>query len=273
MKEKETTLAISAESAQSGDSKEAETKAEVSTLPTGEKHNLAAGGTRNKEVEFDALIKGEYKQQFSDVVQKIISKRIKEVKELKETAEKNARFIEALMQKMGIEDNDLQKLERKVDEDLNKNNSEKDIRTAEILGRLVEENAYLKREGTRRMQDMKIRDIVNKWKSQESEIKKTYSDFELKNELENPEFCRLIRMGVDMKTAYEVVNIESILEKNSKDAEKMVVDAIRFKGKRPVENGSEATSGLILSSNVSKLTKKQRAELAQRAAKGERISF
>ena len=123
------------------------------------------------------------------------------------------------------------------------------------------------------MHDTEVNSLVGQWKQQAEETKKWYSDFDIKKELENPEFCRLLKLGVGMKTAYEVLNIDSILDKNSKNAEKMVVDSIRLKGNRPVENGSEDAGGIILSSNISKLNKKQRAELAKRAAKGERISF
>ena len=146
-------------------------------------------------------------------------------------------------------------------------------KTAAIIERLLAENTYLKKERTRRAQDTEVNSLVSDWKKQAEETKKAYSDFDLKKELENPEFCRLLKLGVGMKTAYEVLNIDSILDKNSKNAEKMVVDSIRLKGNRPVENGSEDAGGIILSSNVSKLNKKQRAELAKRAAKGERISF
>ena len=146
-------------------------------------------------------------------------------------------------------------------------------KTARVIERLLAENSYLKKEQTRRAHDTGVNSLVTEWKQQAEETKKVYSDFDLKKELENPEFCRLLKLGVGMKTAYEVLNIDSILDKNSKNAEKMVVDSIRLKGNRPVENGSEDAGGIILSSNVSKLNKKQRAELAKRAAKGERISF
>ncbi len=232
MKKQEEMLAISAESAQSGDSKEAEKMAADSRLPSGE-NGLAAEDTKTKEDEFRALIKGEYKEQFNKAVQKIITKRLKEVKGMKETSEKTARVIE----------------------------------------RLLAENNYLKEEQTRRAQDTQVNSLVTGWKQQAEETKKVYSDFDLKKEIQNPEFCRLLKLGVGMKTAYEVLNIDSILDKNSKNAEKMVVESIRLKGNRPVENGSEDAGGIILSSNVSKLNKKQRAELAKRAAKGERISF
>lgn len=232
MKKEEEMLAISAESAQSGDSKEAEKMAADSRLPAGEE-GLDAEDTKNKDDEFRALIKGKYKEQFDKAVQKIITKRLKEVKGMKETTEKAARVIE----------------------------------------RLLAENSYLKKERTRAMHDTEVNSLVGQWKQQAEETKKSYGDFDIKKELENPEFCRLLKLGVGMKTAYEVLNIDSILDKNSKNAEKMVVDSIRLKGNRPIENGSEDAGGIILSSNISKLNKKQRAELAKRAAKGERISF
>ena len=146
-------------------------------------------------------------------------------------------------------------------------------KAARVIERLLAENSYLKKERTRAMHDTEVNSLVGQWKQQAEETKKWYSDFDIKKELENPEFCRLLKLGVGMKTAYEVLNIDSILDKNSKNAEKMVVDSIRLKGNRPVENGSEDAGGIILSSNISKLNKKQRAELAKRAAKGERISF
>ncbi|MBQ8391200.1 MAG: hypothetical protein IJX50_01480 [Clostridia bacterium] len=232
MKKEEEMLAISAESAQSGDSKEAEKMVADSRLPAGEE-GLDAEDTKNKDDGFRALIKGKYKEQFDKAVQKIITKRLKEVKGMKETTEKAARVIE----------------------------------------RLLAENSYLKKERTRAMHDTEVNSLVGQWKQQAEETKKLYSDFDIKKELENPEFCRLLKLGVGMKTAYEVLNIDSILDKNSKNAEKMVVDSIRLKGNRPIENGSEDAGGIILSSNISKLNKKQRAELAKRAAKGERISF
>ena len=232
MKKEKEMLAISAESAQSGDSKEAEKMAADSRLPAGEE-GLDAEDTKSKDDEFRALIKGEYKEQFDKAVQKIITKRLKEVKGMKETTEKAARVIE----------------------------------------RLLAENSYLKKERTRAMHDTEVNSLIGQWKQQAEETKKLYSDFDLKKELENPEFCRLLKLGVGMKTAYEVLNIDSILDKNSKNAEKMVVDSIRLKGNRPVENGSEDAGGIILSSNISKLNKKQRAELAKRAAKGEMIKF
>ncbi len=228
---------ISAECAQAEDNINAEKTAEVSNPQTGDKESFAAESTRDKDKEFDALIENEYKEQFSKKVQKIISKRLREVKNLKEKNMKNAENKE------------------------------------EILRRLAFENSFLKKRHENELQLMKLRGEAQKLRKQAAETKEVYPDFDFEKEIKNPEFMRLLKLGVGVKNAYEVANIDAILENNTKAAEKKVVDSIRLKGNRPVENGSEGASGILLSGNASKLSRKERAELAKRAAKGERISL
>ena len=235
MNKKEKKDIISVQGAQTEDNINAANTAEVSTLRTGEKKGFDAGSTKDKE--FDALIENEYKEQFSKKVQKIISKRLREVKTLKEENMKNAENRE------------------------------------EILRRLALENSLLKKRHKDELQLMKLRGEAQKMREQVAETKEAYPDFDFEKEIKNPEFTRLLKLGVSVKNAYEVVNIDAILEKNTKVAEKKVVDSIRLKGNRPVENGSEGAAGILLSGNASKLSRKERAELAKRAAKGERISL
>ena len=237
MNKNEKKIIPSVKSAQAEDNINAEKSAEVSTPQTGDKESFAAGSTRDKDKEFDALIENEYKEQFSKKVQKIISKRLREVKNLKE---ENMRNVE------------------------NKD---------EILRRLALENRLLKKRNEDEFQLMKLRSDAQKMREQAAETKELYPDFDFEKEIKNPEFMRLLRLGVGVKNAYEVANIDAILEKNTQAAEKKVVDSIRLKGNRPVENGSEGASGILLSGNASKLSRKERAELARRAAKGERISL
>ena len=237
MNKNEKKVITSAKSAQAEDNINAEKSAEVSTPQTGDKESFDAGSTRDKDKEFDALIENEYREQFSKKVQKIISKRLREVKNLKEENVKNT--------------------------------ENKD----EILRRLALENRLLKKRHEDEFQLMKLRSEAQKMREQAAETKEIYPEFDFEKEIKNPEFMRLLRLGVGVKNAYEVANIDAILEKNTQAAEKKVVDSIRLKGNRPVENGSEGASGILLSGNASKLSRKERAELARRAAKGERISL
>ncbi len=238
MKEKDKKIITSAESAQAEDNINAEETAEVSTPQTGEENSFDAESTRDKDKEFQALIEGEYKEQFSKKMQKIIRKRLREVKNLKEENMKN----------------DTENRE-------------------EILKRLTLENSFLKKRREDELQLMKLRTEAQKLREQAAKTKEIYPEFDFQEEIKNPEFMRLLNLGVGVKNAYEVSNIDAILENNTRKAEKKVVDSIRLKGSRPVENGNEGTSGILLSGNASKLSRKERAELAKRAAKGEKISL
>lgn len=273
MKENEKKLTISAESAQDREGIDAEKDAAVSTPHTGGDRGFDAGSKRDKEAEFEALIEGEYKEQFSKKVQKIISKRLKEVKVMKEEKEKNTQVVESLLKKFNIEDGDTEKLERMIDTQMTQDNKQTQERQTELLKRLIAENSYLKKHREEELRSIQMKNRAQQLRAQAEEAKKIYPEFDFEAELKNPEFCRLLKVGVSVKNAYEVANIDTILDRNSKTAERKVVDSIRSKGNRPVENGSESASGILLSGNASKLTKKQRAELAKRAAKGERISF
>lgn len=273
MKKSKKELTTLKKSAQKGFSIDAEKEAAVSTPQTGEEESLAAGGTRDKDAEFSALIENEYKEQFSQKVQKILKGRLREVKAMKETSDKNAQLIASLMEKMGITDGDTDKLGKMIDERISvEKDSEKEKKDA-VLKRLIAENALLKRGRDEDKRKMEVESRVNLLNEQAEEAKSAYEDFDLKKALENPEFIRLIKAGVSVKTAHEVVNLSAILDSNAKNAEKKVVSAIRAKSVRPVENGSDLSGGILISGNVSRLTKKQRAELAKRAAKGEKIEF
>ena len=238
----------------------------------GDKEGFDAG-SGDKAAEFENLIEDKFKKEFSDKVRNIISRRLKEVKALKEKAEKDAAIVEMIMKKFNVKNGDAEEIERMIDENMNQTANNVNKNATRLIQRLVSENNYLKKENEKRIREAKTQSLAERIRTQAEETKKIYNDFDLKKELNNPEFCRLIRLGVSVKNAYEVINIDGILDNNSKEAEKQVIDSIRYKTNRPVENGSELTGGILLSNGISKLTKKQRAELAKRAASGEKIEF
>lgn len=267
-KENENELIVPLSSAEIKGFIDAET-AVISKPQTGDTKSLDAEGEK-KTAEFEELIRNKYKKQFSDKVKSIISRRIKEVKSLKEKSQKDAATVEMIMKKFNIESDDTQEIERGIDKAMSETT---DNKHAQLIRKLITENEFLKKENQRKMYETKAKSVADKIKAQTEETKKVYGDFDIKKELENPEFRRLIRAGVSVKNAYEVLNIDSILDNNSREAEKQVLEQIRYKTNRPVENGSELSGGILLSNGISKLTKKQRAELAKRAASGEKIEF
>lgn len=274
MKKTDKELAISCTCAQAGKGidKSAVKNPENGTLEAGGKMSFDAGSDEQKTAEFEALIKGEYKNQFARRVKGIIDRRLKEVKNLKDTAEKNARIIKLLMDKYNVSDENTDELERVINTENRKTTAEPE-KMENLIRRLISENAYLRRMREEEARILRRKSREESLSKQAEETKKLYPDFDFEKQLENREFRRLLSAGVSVKNAYEVVNMDSILESNSKNAEKSVVNSIRSKGTRPVENGASAGGGILMAGNASALTKKEREELARRAARGEHISL
>ncbi len=248
----------------------AEMKAEVGNPPSGEK-DLDAEGKR--AAEFEKLISGEFKKEFNERVKKIVSRRLKEVKRVKEKDERNSQIIEKLMSYYNISDNDPDQLERMINKDMENKKSITPNESERLIRRLFAENMLLRK---RRGEEEKMRVLkerAQKLKSEAEETKNAYPDFDFEKELKNERFAELLRKGVNMKNAYEALNIDAILESRDKNTQKEIVDSIREKSARPVENGSDSLGGIVFEKNVSRLTKKEREKLAKRAAMGETIRF
>ena len=103
-----------------------------------------------------------------------------------------------------------------------------------------------------------------------------YPEFDLRREVaENPRFIAMLRAGVPVRDAYEVSHLGDIQARNAAKAaaemEKRVMDNVRAKGMRPNENGTTSQPGVIVKNDPSKFTKADRAEIARRVRRGERI--
>jgi len=154
---------------------------------------------------------------------------------------------------------------------------------AKIIERLkeIEEELYvLQRQDRQREEnyqkkvvDIEVRKIEEELKKEADELKKLYPDFDVETELENPVFVSLVNQGLSMKTAYEAIHLDEIKTKGAEEAGKKAILGYKKNALRPEENGISLRLGGILKSGVHSLSKKDRAELAKRARKGEIITF
>lgn len=104
-----------------------------------------------------------------------------------------------------------------------------------------------------------------------------YPGFNLQRELDNADFGRMLGAGVSVKAAFEALHHEEIMagamQYTAKTIAKKTADGIASRNNRPVENGLGAQASANVRADVSKLTKADRAEIARRVARGERIVF
>ena len=252
------------------------------TVPAAEGQQVETAAQPDLNAEFEALVKGKYKEQYDAKMQDTIQKRLKGSKETVDKFNALTPTLELLASKYGVESGDIEALNKAIQEDdayYEKEALEKGITVQQLkeIRRMERENAELRQQ----MQEQESRENANRlysqWMQQEQEIKGVYPSFNLEAEMQNPQFVNLLRSNIDMRTAYEVIHKDDIIhgamQFTAKAVEQKVTNKIRANGARPVENGMSSQGAAVVKSDVSQLSKADRAEIIRRVQRGEKISF
>jgi hypothetical protein len=253
-------------------------QAEVTT-PAAE---VVENPTEDRNAKFEALIKGEYKDLFDQRMQDTVQKRLKSSKETVDKYNALTPTLEILAKKYGVDASNIEALNKAIEEDdsyFEEEALEKGITVQQLkeIRKMEKENAELKRQ----MAEQNRRDNANRqyaqWMEQADKAKAVYPSFNLNAELQNPQFLNLLRSNVDVRTAYEVIHKDEIIpaamQFTAKAVEQKITNKIIANGARPAENGNSSQGASVTKSDVSLLTKADRAEIARRVARGEKISF
>lgn len=255
----------------------------VASVETGENAAAVAETTEAPQEEsFDDLIKGKYKADFDKRMQAAIKKRVGDTKAMEA---ENAKMREALaiaQQRYGTKDGDWDALTNALIEDdqyLEKEAYEKGIDkdTLRKMKRMEHENEQLKRNQAELERQARQEQAYQKLLEEQAEVTQMYPLFNIDTELLNPKFEQLVRNGIDLKTAYEVVHHGEILPTAMKiaadKAKEEVTKTVRSNLSRPSELGAGATNSPAGKVDPSKLTKEEREKIYQRVMAGERITF
>ena len=237
---------------------------------------------------FEQLIKGEYKDAFAKRTQRIIDDRFKQTKGLEAQVQQMEPMLQMLAERYGIEDTkDLKAIMKAMEDDDGYYEEEamrRDMSVAQLkqMKQMERENAQFKRAQAEQERQQNADRIYQGWLQQSEQVKQAYGNFDLRSEIGNPEtgerFMGLLRSGVDVKTAYEVIHKDDIIggamAYTAQQTEKRVTDSIRARGMRPTENGSSGNAAAVVrKADVNTLTRKDRDEIARRVMRGEKISF
>ena len=256
------------------------TQVEEVATPAAEVETTAPAEDRN--AKFEALIKGEYKDLYDARLNDTIRKRLKGNTETVEKYEALAPTLEMLAKKYGVDASDIKALNKAIEEDdsyYEEEALEKGVTVEQLkeIRKMERENAELKRQ----MEEQTRKDNANKlyaqWMEQEQQTKAVYPSFSLQAEMQNPKFLDLLRSNIDVKTAFEVIHKDEIIpaamQYTAQQVEQKIVNKVIANGARPTENGNSSQGASLTKSDVSQLTKADRAEIARRVARGEKISF
>lgn len=236
----------------------------------------------DKRKAFRELINGEYKDIYTEETQRVINRRFGETKNLEEQVKRSQPIMDMLMQRYKIADGDPAKLQKAIENDdayWSEAAEEAGLSVEQYkqFQRLQRENAALLNAQRQRQSQQAAEQQLQRWYGEAEQVKGLYPSFDLNAEVKNPQFLSMLRAGVPVQHAYEVIHMDEIkagvAQLTAQATEKQVVDGIRAKGARPQENGTTSQSAFTVKDDVSKLTKAERAEIARRVARGETISF
>lgn len=232
--------------------------------------------------EFEKLIKGQYKEQYDARMQDTIQKRLKSSKETVDKYNALTPTLELLGKKYGVDATDIEALTKAIEEDDSFFEEEAlakglTVQQLKEYRKMERENADLRKQ----MQEQQNKENANKlyasWMNQAEEARKVYPSFDLKTEMSNPKFLELLRSNIDVRTAYEVTHKDEIIsgamQFTAKTVEKKIANKIAANGNRPSENGLRSQSAAVVKSDVSQLSKADRAEIIRRVQRGEKIRF
>lgn len=243
--------------------------------------------TVDRKAAFEQMIKGEYKEEYDARVREAISKRFKANDAVAERQKSLNPILEMLGNKYGIDASDintmdLEKLSKAIMDDDSYYEAEAlekgvSVKVLKDLKRMESENKQMKEAMENRQRQDQNRKAYEELVRQSDEVKQIYPGFDLRTEMNNPKFGRLIANGVDARTAYEVVHRDEIqpamAQYIAKKAEEKILNHIQSGAKRPAENGASSQSATVVKTDVTKLTKEDRAEIARRVQRGEKIRF
>lgn len=270
--------------------KQADAQADEGTSPdaggdaTGAASDVATtSNTREERMKaFDSFME-ENKDLYSERFQSDFNKRFNsEIKSNRDTITAQKPIIDMLLQRYSITDGDMAKLQSALEEDRSYWEAAADeagltVEQYHRMNQIERENAELKAMRQRQVADQQANAQMNAWYQEAERVKSLYPSFDFRAEVQNRAFTDLLRAGIGVQKAYELVHMDEIRNATAQAAAKTVSEQmtarIKSKASRPTENGTSSQSAAIVKNDVHTLTREDRAEAIRRAQRGEKIEF
>lgn len=233
-----------------------------------------------KRKAYNDLINGEYRDIDQERFQKVFDRRFAEVKGIEEELASHKSITDKLMARYGVKD--VASLEKALSEDTEyweKVAEERGMTVEQFhaMQKLEQENKELRAMRQKQIGQAQFQHQIDTWYKEADKVKELYPSFDFKKEVQNPEFLKLLKNGNTVEHAYKVLHFDELTE-NAARVAAQTADAqaqarIKSKAQRPSENGTSSQSAAIVKSDVSSLTRAERAEIARRVQRGDKITF
>ena len=228
------------------------------------------------------MIEGEYKEEFTETFQQAFNRRFKESKGMEQSLADQKPIMDILAQRYNVTDGDMKKLLSAIEQDniYWESAAEEAGLTVEqykAMKALERENEQFKQMRQRQQANEAAQQKMNQWYAEAEQVKQLYPGFDFKAETGNRQFTDLLKKGISVQQAYELIHrdeINAAIAKNAaQTAGQQMAAKIQNKASRPQENGMSSQSAVIVKNDVHNLSKADRAEAARQAMRGKKIKW
>ena len=247
---------------------------------TGAQADPAAEGQAEKPVSFKDLLKSnpKYMAEHKREIDAHVMRRMKGHNAQMERLNALEPAVQLMASRLGVDPSDTTGLLKALERD-------KSMVAAKAAELGITEDQYLENEALKNRAAFLERQIaetqrraqadrtVAAWNQQAEELTQIYPGFDLDVEMENDAFTQLLRAGVPVRHAYEVVHRDEIIGGAmqfavQKTAQKVTND-IRARGMRPAENGAGNGAGSMTRGlRASDMSREDILRLAAEAKRG-----
>lgn len=246
--------------------------------------NTSSDTKDDAQSRYNEYRNGEGKDFINKEIENAVKRRFKDHSELKKSNGKMQSVMNAVAMKYGIDPTDTDGILKAVAEDESYYETAADeagmsVEQYKKMKQLEAENAQLQairqEEDRRKEFDAKYAE----WSMQADFARNEYPNLDLNTEMQNKDFFGLLTRGIDVKTAYQVIHQDEIVQsaistatqRTAQAVQQQTVNNIRSKGLRPDESAGSSQAGFTFKADPHKWTKADREEIAKRVARGEKI--
>ena len=226
--------------------------------------------------------------EYNKQMQAVVQSRLKSAKSAEEILAKVAPALEVLARKHNLDpaNLDYDALNQAInnDDDFYEERAVEmgvSIETAKKIDQQERDTARQQREETRTLEQQKIQQHIQKLEQQGEALKKTFPNFDLRTELQNPAFARMTspNVGISVEDAFYAIHRNEIqtaaMQVTAQKTAQKISNAIQAGSRRPVENGTTGQAASVTTFDYSKASKEQRdalkKQIREAAARGEKL--
>ena len=239
-------------------------------------------GQENGGETFEELIKGRYKQDYQNHVRDAISRRFRNQEDLQAQLDARMPIMQALAMKYGKDPDDVEGIAKLLTDDDSLYAEEANrmglpVATVKQMKKLEAENARQARELQESAEDRSLRQHFQRISDQAEELKQTFPDFDLMEEIRNnPRFARMTSpdIGMSVKDAFYACHGEEISRASAQAAAQQagqrLAASVQAGATRPMENGVRGSAPTPIGMDVGHMSREAREAIRRRVHSGER---